>query len=140
MLFDLNVTRTKRIIFHEITEHAVQEAMKNPTIVNMDVVHAQQTRQILDLVLGFKISPVLWKHIAHKSLSAGRCQTPALKLVYENQMEINNAKGKQVYTSTGLFRISGKVVPFDHSKEFGVVYGQRSHLFSQLQITLNYKL
>ena len=118
MLFDLNVTLTKRIIFHEITEHAVQEAMKNPTIVNMDVVHAQQTRQILDLVLGFKISPVLWKHIAHKSLSAGRCQTPALKLVYENQMEINNAKGKQVYTSSGLFRISGKVVPFDHSKEF----------------------
>ena len=51
MLFDLNVTITKRIIFHEITEHAVQEAMKNPTIVNMDVVHAQQTRQILDLGL-----------------------------------------------------------------------------------------
>jgi len=117
MLFDLNVKSTKRIVFHEITELAVREAIRHPTRINMHIVHAQQTRQILDLVLGFKISPILWKNIAYKSLSAGRCQTPALKLVYENQLEIDKAKGRQVYTTTGLFRVSGKIVSFDHTKE-----------------------
>ena len=117
MLFNLNVETTPRIVFHEITETAVCDAIKNPTRINMHIVHAQQTRQILDLVLGFKISPVLWKHIAYKSLSAGRCQTPALKLVYENQVEVSNAKGKQTYATTGLFRLSGKIVSFDHTKQ-----------------------
>ena len=88
--FGLPVTTTKRIIFHEITKNAIQQAVRSPTIVNMDMVHAQQARQILDLIVGYKLSPVLWQNISRKSktgLSAGRCQTPALRLIYENDQE-----------------------------------------------------
>jgi DNA topoisomerase-1 len=105
-LFDLPVERTKRIIFNEITEPALQYAIQNPRLVNMNLVRAQQGRQILDVLVGFKISPVLWNYISkqsEKSLSAGRCQTPALKIIYENQMEINKHKEQKVYQTTGYF-------------------------------------
>ncbi len=117
-LFHLNVQTTKRIIFHEITESAVKKAISNPTIININVVYAQQARQILDVLVGFKISPVLWKHVARQALSAGRCQTPALKLIYENQKEIEKAVGKLAFTTTGYFRISKLVIPFTLNKEF----------------------
>lgn len=97
---------TKRIIFHEITKDAITRAVQNPTTINMDVVHAQQARQILDVIVGYKISPLLWEHISRNSksgLSAGRCQTPALRLVYDNQKEIDNSPGKKVYNTTGYF-------------------------------------
>ncbi len=80
-IFSLPVETTKRIIFHEITKTAVCKAVENPTTINMDTVNAQQSRQILDILVGFKISPELWKNISWNSkdkLSAGRCQTPAL--------------------------------------------------------------
>ena len=62
-VFNLNPTTTKRIIFHEITERAIKNALENPGVINMNLVYAQQGRQILDLIVGFKISPILWKHI-----------------------------------------------------------------------------
>ena len=105
-LFDLPITTTKRIIFHEITKPALEHAVNNPTTLNMDLVYAQQARQILDLVVGFTLSPLLWKHISRNSkqgLSAGRCQTPALKLIYDNQQEINENPGKISYTINGYF-------------------------------------
>ena len=105
-LFNLDVNKTKRIIFNEITESALQKAIKNPTKINMNIVHAQQARQILDLLVGFQVSPMLWKYISknsENSLSAGRCQTPALRLVYDNQKEINEAKEKEKYNTTGFF-------------------------------------
>ena len=105
-IFNLNIEKTKRIIFNEITESALQKAIKNPTRINMDIVHAQQARQILDLLVGFQVSPMLWKYISknsENSLSAGRCQTPALRLVYDNQKEINEAKEKEKYNTTGFF-------------------------------------
>lgn len=110
-LFNLNPERTKRIIFHEITEKAIQEAIKTPTKINMDLVRAQQARQILDLIVGFKVSPVLWKHITAGSLSAGRCQTPALKLVYDNYKEIQRSPGCMQYHTTGYF--TPLCIPFD---------------------------
>ena len=124
MLFNLSPEKTKRIIFHEITESALHHAVNNPTVINMNIVHAQQTRQILDLLVGFKISPILWKYItrnAEKRLSAGRCQTPALKLIYENQIEIDNHPGHKVYNTTGYFQLSspgssGIIIPFDLNK------------------------
>ena len=61
--FSLNISTTKRIIFHEITERAIKNAISNPTTINMNMVYAQQGRQILDLIVGFKITPLLWKHI-----------------------------------------------------------------------------
>lgn len=118
-MFDLNVSTTKRIIFNEITETAIQNAVRNPTIINMNLVHSQQARQILDLLVGFTISPLLWKYISknsENSLSAGRCQTPALKIIYENQQEINNSPGNKVYNTTGYF--SNKCIPFDLNKHY----------------------
>jgi len=118
-VFKLSVTKTKRIIFNEITEQAILEAIKNPRTINMNLVHAQQTRQILDLVVGFKVTPVLWKHISRNtehSLSAGRCQTPALRLIYDNQNEINKSPGKQIYSTTGYF--TNKNIPFVLNKNY----------------------
>ena len=105
-LFKLPVNTTKRIIFHEITQTALKQAVQSPTRINMELVRAQQARQILDILVGFKLSPILWSKIQYKTkkgLSAGRCQTPALRLIYDNQVEIDNSPGKKVYNTTGYF-------------------------------------
>jgi DNA topoisomerase-1 len=85
----LSLDTTKRIIFHEITEIGIRHAIDNPTYLNVNRVYSQNTRQILDLYIGFKVSPILWKYVQHK-LSAGRCQTPALHLIYEQEMKISS--------------------------------------------------
>jgi DNA topoisomerase-1 len=121
-MFKLNVEKTKRITFNEITESALQYAIKNPRTINMNIVHAQQTRQILDLLVGFKVTAMLWKFITKKSehsLSAGRCQTPALKIIYDNQQEINDSKmggERKVYNTIGYFTNSN--IAFDLNKQF----------------------
>jgi DNA topoisomerase-1 len=102
-VFNLSVTTTKRIVFHEITEPALKAAVAAPRVIDMSLVHAQQARQVLDLVVGYKISPVLWTYVAHTNLSAGRCQTPALRLVYENYKEIEASTAVMVYTVSGIF-------------------------------------
>ena len=86
-LFGLSVDETPRIIFREVTKSALLDAVKTPTRINQPLVKAQQARQVLDVIVGYKISPFLWKYLYHNkanSLSAGRCQTPALRLVYDN--------------------------------------------------------
>lgn len=105
-MFKLPVETTPRIVFHEITKQAIEKAIQNPGILNMDLVQAQFARQALDLLVGYNISPMLWKHIASSvknSLSAGRCQSPALRLVYDNQREIDASPGKMVYNIVGYF-------------------------------------
>jgi len=114
-LFDLNVLKTKRILFHEITEKAIKEAIKNPTIIHMNTVYAQQARQVLDLIVGFKVSPLLWTKI-NKGLSAGRCQTPALKIIYDNDDEIKKNINNKVFNTIGYFTKKGIV--FTNSKEY----------------------
>jgi len=117
-LFNLDINKTKRITFNEITETALRYAIQNPRTIDMNLVHAQQARQILDLLVGFKVSPVLWKLVKkdkENALSAGRCQTPALKLVYENHKEINESKEKKVYNTTGYFTNSN--LPFELKPE-----------------------
>jgi len=92
-IFDLPIATTKRIIFHEITKKAIVDAVNNPTIINMNLVYAQHSRQVLDMIVGYKVSPYLWKYLyfnKSNSLSAGRCQTPALRLVYDNEMNKNS--------------------------------------------------
>ena len=115
-IFKLDVNKTKRITFNEITEASIQHAIRNPRTINMDIVYAQQARQILDILVGFKVSPMLWKFITgpkgkDKSLSAGRCQTPALRLIYDNEQDIKTAEEKRVYNVTGYFTNSN--LPFD---------------------------
>ena len=102
-ILKINPTTTPRIIFHEITRPALTQAVNNPTTLNMNVINAQLTRQILDLFVGYKISPLLWKVISGKGLSAGRCQTPALRLIYDNQVIIDNQPGTLVYDTIGYF-------------------------------------
>lgn len=105
-LFELDVSRVKRIVFNEITETAIQNAIRTPTKINMNLVNAQKTRQIIDILVGFNISPFLWKQISinkSSNLSAGRCQTPALRLIYDNYREIQERPGKLVYNTTGCF-------------------------------------
>lgn len=89
-LFHLPIDKTERIVFHEITKDALEYAVKHPMRINMNIVHSAHARQILDLLIGYKISPLLWKHISSDGsapLSAGRCQTPALRIVYDNELE-----------------------------------------------------
>jgi DNA topoisomerase I len=103
-IFNLDIKTTKRITFNEITKMAIQYAIQNPRTIDMDLVNAQQARQIIDLLVGFKISPMLWSHFnAGASLSAGRCQTPALRLIYENYKEISQSNERKVYNTTGYF-------------------------------------
>ena len=102
-LFGLSITNTKRIIFHEITESAIQSAISHPKRINMNLVQAQQARQILDFLVGFTISPILWNCVNNTSLSAGRCQTPALRLIYENYLDIKQSPGKLVYNTSAMF-------------------------------------
>ena len=83
----LPVDQTKRIVFHEITKRAILEAIENPRTVNMDLVNAQQARRILDRLVGFELSPVLWKKV-RPSLSAGRVQSVAVRLIVEREREI----------------------------------------------------
>jgi DNA topoisomerase-1 len=119
-LFKLPLS-TKRITFNEITESAIQKSIKCPRTIDMNLVHAQQARQILDILVGFKVTPVLWKCISapkgkEKALSAGRCQTPALKLIYDNNKEISLANIKKNYHTTGYFTNSN--LPFELSREY----------------------
>jgi DNA topoisomerase-1 len=86
----LNPETTKRIVFHEITKPAIQKAVANPRTVNMDLVNAQQARRILDRIVGFELSPVLWRKMSMRNnLSAGRVQSVAVRLIAEREREIN---------------------------------------------------
>lgn len=105
-LFDLPIKTTPRILFHEITKKALTDAIKSPTVINIHLVKAQQARQILDILVGFKISPHLWKHIyssKDNTLSAGRCQTPALRLIYDNFQEKKDIHPEKTYKTVGIF-------------------------------------
>ncbi len=118
-LFDLPVSTTPRILFHEITKKALNDAIKDPTFINIHLVKAQHSRQILDILVGFKVSPHLWKHIyssKDKSLSAGRCQTPALRLIYDNFLEKKEIEPEKTYKTTGCF--TNKRIPFVLGHEF----------------------
>lgn len=107
--FNLSVQHTKRIIFHEITKPAVKKALANPTTLNINKIYSQQSRQILDLLVGYKISPILWTNISRRGkLSAGRCQSTALRLVYDNYKITDQQTGNIVYVTTGVFNIKSK--------------------------------
>ena len=118
-LFGLPVATTKRIIFNEITQPALERAIQAPQLLNMDAVHAQIARQTLDMLVGFRITPTLWNNLQTRehaqsqsqsqpkakgsTLSAGRCQTPALRLIYDNQCAIDAAQGRAVFETVGHF-------------------------------------
>ena len=114
-IFKLDVKTTKRILFNEITRPAIQRAIKNTTVVNMDMVKSQITRQIVDILVGFKISPLLWKNVSSlNTLSAGRCQTPTLMLLKEKNDQINSEIVEVIYYTYAFF--SSKNIKFKLNK------------------------
>jgi len=97
----LNISTTPRIVFHEITKTAITKAIENPRTIDMHLVDAQQARRVLDRLVGFELSPVLWKKIK-TWLSAGRVQSVAVKLIVEREREI------QDFESASFFKVTGK--------------------------------
>lgn len=104
----LNPATTQRIVFHEITKTAILAAVAHPRLLDMNKVNAQQARAMLDLLVGFTISKVLWNRVAPK-LSAGRCQTPALRLVVERDAEVENHTSSAFWKLRGEFRAKSLV-------------------------------
>ena len=103
---DLKEENTRRIVFHEITKSAILNAIENPRDIDMNLVNAQQARRVLDRLVGFELSPVLWRKIQPK-LSAGRVQSVALRLVVDREREILNFKHEQYYRVDALFHPEG---------------------------------
>lgn len=93
--------RIQRIVFHEITKNAILKALENPRKLNLDLINAQQTRRILDRLVGYKLSPLLWKKI-RKGLSAGRVQSTAVRLVVEREREIENFKPQEYWNLSAI--------------------------------------
>jgi DNA topoisomerase-1 len=151
-VFGLNIETTKRIRFNEITKSAICAAIQSPSIINMGIVRAQQTRQIIDLLIGYKVSPTLWTHIdtttktndvtnnTHyfnpsnftkgkknkDSLSAGRCQTPALRIIYDNYIKIK--KQKEDGVGAICYGVSGIFTQFDYPYKLSKTFNNCEHV------------
>ena len=100
----LDEAKTSRIVFHEITKSAIQEAIKTPRRLDMNLVNAQQARRVLDRLVGFKLSPILWRKVK-PALSAGRVQSVAVRLIVEREREIQNFKTEPYYRLNAIFGI-----------------------------------
>jgi len=119
VLFSLPFFSTKRIKYNEITEEGILNAIKYPEVINLNRVNSQITRQIIDLMVGFTVSPLLWDNIKHSNknhISAGRCQTPTLKIIYDKYIENVDKCSKQVFNTTSYF--TNLFISFELSKQF----------------------
>ncbi len=103
----LDVNTTKRIVFHEITKGAILDATKHPRVIDMNLVNAQQARRVLDRLVGFELSPVLW-HKVKPSLSAGRVQSVAVRILVDREREIFAFKAKSSFATTATFSLQAK--------------------------------
>ncbi|HXB40491.1 MAG TPA: type I DNA topoisomerase [Bacteroidia bacterium] len=113
----LKISETKRIVFHEITKSAILEAIKNPRKIDKHLVDAQQARRILDRLVGFELSPVLWKKV-RPSLSAGRVQSVAVRLIVDREREIQNFKSTSAYRIIAEFTVGNSGLKAELNKRF----------------------
>lgn len=116
-VLNLDPAKTKRIVFHEITKPAIEEAVKNPRTVDMQLVQAQQARQILDRLVGFELSPVVWQKVPGGK-SAGRVQSPAVRLLVEREREIQAFEGSFQFKVTAEFTHDGATVKAELPQRF----------------------
>ena len=103
----LKPENTKRIVFHEITKNAILNAIENPREIDTNLVYAQQARRVLDRIVGFKLSPVLWRKVK-PALSAGRVQSVTVRLIVEREREINKFTSESGYRVTAVFELPGE--------------------------------
>ena len=116
-VLNLKDNQTKRIVFREITKNAILKAIENPRQIDIDLVNAQQARRILDRLVGFELSPILWKKIK-AGLSAGRVQSVAVRLIVEREREIEKFNTKSSFRITALFDVKGKTLAAELPKKF----------------------
>ena len=117
-VLELDPARTKRIVFHEITKNAILEAIENPRQIDENLVNAQQARRLLDRIVGFKLSPVLWRKVK-PALSAGRVQSVAVRLIVEREREVMAFQSEASYRVTALFQTEkGEEVKAELSRRF----------------------
>ena len=117
----LDKQKTNRIVFHEITKPAILEAIEHPRHLDMNLVNAQQARRVLDRIVGFKLSPVLWRKVK-PALSAGRVQSVAVRLIVEREREIQGFKSETYYVVNGIFAITN---PDGSATEVKAMLGSR---------------
>ena len=103
----LDIKKTNRIVFHEITKNAISEAIKSPRRIDQNLVNAQQARRVLDRLVGFELSPILWKKVK-PSLSAGRVQSVAVRLIVEREEDIRKFESAFAYKVSGLFEVNNE--------------------------------
>jgi len=116
----LKLQNPKRIIFHEITKTSILKALENPTIINMNVVYAQQTRRILDRIVGYLISPILWKYLTHGAKSAGRVQSVVVKIIIDKENEITKSISQPYFKTIGEFEYGNEnVIKINSSLQAG---------------------
>ena len=131
----LDQDKTRRIVFHEITKPAILKAIENPRSINQDLVNAQQARRILDRIVGFELSPVLWKKVK-PSLSAGRVQSVAVRLIVEREREISEFKSSSAYRVVAWFHDRKENKSFkaeqEASRKLGYSVGQTMSIAQKL--------
>lgn len=113
----LDKKKTKRIVFHEITKPAIQKAIQNPRSIDINLVNAQQARRVLDRLVGFELSPILWRKI-RPSLSAGRVQSVAVRLIVEREREIQNFTPTSAFKVVASFKVGSSVLKAELDKRF----------------------
>ena len=123
----LDKTRTRRIVFHEITKDAILHAVQNPREIDINLVNAQQARRVLDRLVGFELSPILWRKI-QRGLSAGRVQSVALRLVVDREKEIMAFESTPYYKVDGVFEAAGVKVKGTLDTKFETIEQARKFL------------
>lgn len=117
----LDITSTKRIVFHEITKPAIEQALKTPRFIDINLVNAQQARRVLDRLVGYELSPVLWKKLK-PGASAGRVQSAAVRLIVDQEEKIRSFKPENSYKITAQFIVKNQygqgVLPAEYSERF----------------------
>ena len=134
---ELSESKTKRIVFHEITKPAIVKAVQNPRGIDKNLVDAQQARRVLDRLVGYGLSPVLWRKI-QRNLSAGRVQSVAVRLVVEREREIQSFMASSQFKIVATFIVDGKTVTAEHPKKFKTE--EEAHAFLSSCIGASYSI